>query len=469
MNELSEFERQLADGIEAIVGPRRPVDSMAIARMAASRAPVRASILSRVSTLIGRGPRARGRRPGDQDHVLWTRRNLTLLLAAVVTMALIGAAIGAGSGLLRPPAVVPPYLSPQPTSSPRTSPSASASVPAGPLGGGLIVAHDFQNQHDGPFDVFLIDAGSGARTRLGTLPGLRGRAYAFQWSADRSHILIPDALGPMPALQAPTEAAKRYTVICCKDPHGAGSWVLSPLGDRIAGVRQDDRGQRALEIVVLDVDGNGTVRLPLPTGVNAGGVSWAPDGSAVVIAGCLPCNGAGFRQHPKPVEHQHLFIVPIDGSPVRELLDDTGGGPGAPAWSPDGASIAVVRLICDPSRVMPFCAGDPGVLETVQVANGAVKRMGNVGRADFGPVWSPDGRRIAYADDTGLFVIGADGTGLTRLVGEAARLVGGESTRVQWSPDGSWILFRSGLASLSIVPSDGGESRLVGPYPGGAW
>jgi WD40-like Beta Propeller Repeat len=463
MNELSEFERQLAAGIEAIVGPRRPVDSMALARMAVSRAPIRTSMRSRVSTLIGRGPRALGRRHGDQNHVIWTRRNLMLLLAVVVTMALIGGAIGAGSGLLRLPAVVPPYLSPQPTSSPRTSPSASASVPAGPLGGGLIVAHDFQNQHDGPFNVFLIDAGSGDRTRLGTLPGLLGRAYAFQWSADRSHILIPDALGPMPALQAPTEAARRYTFICCKDLHGAGRWVLSPLGDRIAGVREDARGERALEIVILDVNGNGTVRLPLPTGVGAvgNGVSWAPDGSAVVIEGCRPCNGAGFGQRQSPVAHYHLFIVPTDGSPVRELLDDTGGGPGAPAWSPDGSSIAVVRLICDPGTVMPFCGGAPGVLETVQVANGAVKRMGNVGPADFAPVWSPDGRRIAYTDDTGLSVIGADGTGLTRLVG-------GEATHAQWSPDGSWILFRSGN-SLRIVPSDGGESRLVGPYPGGAW
>src|SRR5260370_118750 len=82
-----------------------------------------------------------------------------------------------------------------PASSLAASPSASAAAPAGPLGGGLIVAHDFQNPHDGPFNVLLIDAGSGERIRLGTVPGLLGRAYAFQWSADRSHILIPDALG----------------------------------------------------------------------------------------------------------------------------------------------------------------------------------------------------------------------------------------------------------------------------------
>jgi Tol biopolymer transport system component len=215
--------------------------------------------------------------------------------------------------------------------------------------------------------------------------------------------------------------------------------------------------------VILDVDGNGTLRLPLPAGVGAvgNGVSWAPDGSAVVIEGCRPCNDAGFGQRQNPVAHYHLFIVPTDGSPVRELLDDTGGGLDAPAWSPDGSSIAVVRLICDPGTVMPFCGGAPGVLETIQVANGTAKRMGGVGPFGSAPVWSPDGRRIAYTDNTGLFVIGADGTGLTSLVV-------GEATQAQWSPDGSWILFRSGN-SLRIVPSDGGESRLVGPYPGGAW
>ena len=65
MTELSVFERRLTAGLEAYAGPRRSVDAIAIARSAASRGPVRSSVLSRLSALIGQGASVRGRRPGE--------------------------------------------------------------------------------------------------------------------------------------------------------------------------------------------------------------------------------------------------------------------------------------------------------------------------------------------------------------------------------------------------------------------
>ena len=55
MHELSEFERRLAAGLEAVAGSRRSVDATAIARTAASAAPARSSVLSRLTLLIGFG------------------------------------------------------------------------------------------------------------------------------------------------------------------------------------------------------------------------------------------------------------------------------------------------------------------------------------------------------------------------------------------------------------------------------
>src|SRR5438445_7883429 len=117
------------------------------------------------------------------------------------------------------------------------------------------------------------------------------------------------------------------------------------------------------------------------------------------------------------------------------MLDDTGGGPGAPAWSPDGSSIAVGRIVCEPGTEMPYCGGAPGFLETVQVADGSSKRLVSVASGLSMPLWSPDGRRIAYTDDTGLYVVGADGSGALRLVEPEAGGPPGSLSRAQWSPD----------------------------------
>jgi len=69
---------------------------------------------------------------------------------------------------------------------------------------------------------------------------------------------------------------------------------------------------------------------------------------------------------------------------------------------------------------------------------------------DGGPSWSPDGTRIVFSRTGSLYVINADGTGLTDL----AR--GGEYP--SWSPDGVHIV--SGASStgwwlLTMVNADG--------------
>jgi TolB protein len=75
------------------------------------------------------------------------------------------------------------------------------------------------------------------------------------------------------------------------------------------------------------------------------------------------------------------------------------------------------------------------------------------------PVWSPDGRRIAFVrsdvNEGGIYVVGRDGSGLRRV---------GSGTEPSWSPDGSRIAFGAGAGSTSAIFTmrlDGSDRRQL--------
>lgn len=101
-----------------------------------------------------------------------------------------------------------------------------------------------------------------------------------------------------------------------------------------------------------------------------------------------------------------------------------------PTLSPDGGSFAIEKR--DPDRQ----ATD---LWTVDLARGTFSRLTSSPGFESVPMWSPDGRRIAFGSDQGaaanVWVKNASGTG------EEAIVVKGRAYPTDWSRDDRYLLF----------------------------
>ena len=432
-----------------------------------------------------------------------TNRSVGLAWAVVAVVALIGMLIGGlvVGGWLRlqpePDSVLPSASAVASPSGPDATPQAeaTASPEEAPLGGGLILVYQPRDtrdpcagsESDYLYELFSLDAGTGEQTLLGTAGDYcAGHELQLQWAPDREHVLMTDAFGKeAKTLDAPTAAGRALTFICCDLPtdvwqggaHHFDGWVLSPAGDRVSAVHtaeiqvpgQEDLVGVSVGIVVANIDGSGQLTLSLPDGASfRGWGTWSPDETALAVAGCNPCNYAQETGQPATAEnHEHIFIVPVDGSPVRELLDDTAGWFWTPDWSPDGSTLATVRRECSSQEAPPQCSSNGDITSSLMLvgAEGGDERVivtsGQLGDGftELGlPLWSRDSARIAFAavdangDASHVFVIDADGTNLVDL---------DDGSPIQWSPDGEWLLVERPSDGLWIMRADGSDARSL--------
>jgi dipeptidyl aminopeptidase/acylaminoacyl peptidase len=202
----------------------------------------------------------------------------------------------------------------------------------------------------------------------------------------------------------------------------------SPDGRRLAFVSSRDG---ASQVWIADVDAAGVARAPRKLtniATEASGVRWAPDAKSLVFVSdvypacpTLDCNQKTLAAHEankvrarllegllfrhwtawKEGRFSHLFLVPADGSrPPRDLTPGKAdvppfslGGPDEYAFSPDSREIAFARKTATVEAVSTN--SDLFVLDLVN-PDARARQITPNPAADGGPVYSPDGRYIAY-------------------------------------------------------------------------
>jgi Tol biopolymer transport system component len=134
-----------------------------------------------------------------------------------------------------------------------------------------------------------------------------------------------------------------------------------------------------------------------------------------------------------------IYVVRTDG---RWVVKKTTKGldEDDPVWSPDGRHIAFEGWTIPGGADTSIYTMNPDGTHRRRIARG------------YGPQWSPDGRRIAYDGSNGVYVINVDGTGKKRV----AR--GGGP---RWSPDGKQVAFTHEPGDVYVVNLFGGGERRV--------
>ncbi len=139
------------------------------------------------------------------------------------------------------------------------------------------------------------------------------------------------------------------------------------------------------------------------------------------------------------IKENAIWSMKIDGTDIKQLLNISNIKKGDtlikhisyPSVSPDGKQILFEGSTVTEGGIFTI------VIDTLEVAEIVTSKIVKVD--EWTPRWSPDGRKIAFCNGEGVYIINTDGTGLKKITPDGPRL-GAYSTPC-WSSDGEKIMY----------------------------
>ena len=226
--------------------------------------------------------------------------------------------------------------------------------------------------------------------------------------------------------------------------------VLSPQGDRLVFSTFGDEN-----LYVADADGSNLLRLTSERDNYA--PAWSPDGRQIVFT-----SWSADATEPLDDEEAGFYVINADGSGLRRLPIPADLVGTDAAWSPDGQKLAYTFYPQGGSSGNDVTNTDIAV---INLDGSGFLRLNIDLTGESDPAWSPDGSTIAYVvareyfvEDEEIWTIAADGSDRRRLTENDI-----EDTAPAWSPDGRHLVFERGKTGtrLFVMAADGSNQRLL--------
>ncbi len=262
-------------------------------------------------------------------------------------------------------------------------------------------------------DVWIFDLKSGALENITNDPAQdifpmwapNGRIYFVSERTGRGNLFAYDLATKK------TRQVTQFTDFDVKFPSLGKGAIVFEQGGRIW--RLDLASEKAAPVrIVVQEDGVGA----RPAVVNAGrfvqGLDLAPDAARVAV-----------------VARGDVFTAPAKSGPVRNLTQTPGVHERGAAWSPNGKWIAYLSDASGEFEI--HLRAQDGKGEATALTTGADTYY-------FNPVWSPDSRKIAWADrKQRLRVVDVETKVVTTVAENPESLI----FQFAWSPDSQWIAY----------------------------